>query len=74
LLVPQRAVNELLGKYFVTVVGQDNVVEQRPVQPGPRIGDRWLIESGLKPGERVVVEGLQSVRPGMVVQPRAAAG
>lgn len=72
LLVPQRAVTELLGKYFVSVVGKDNVIEQRPVQPGPRVGERWLIQSGLEAGERIVVEGLQSVRPGMVVQPRAA--
>jgi membrane fusion protein (multidrug efflux system) len=42
--------------------------------PGPRVGDRWLIESGLKPGDRVIVDGLQSVRPGMVVLTRPLEG
>ena len=70
LLVPQRAVTEMLGKYFLTVVGEGDKVEQRPVTPGPRIGDQWLIESGLKAGDRVVVDGLQSARPGTVVVPR----
>jgi membrane fusion protein (multidrug efflux system) len=70
LLVPQRAVTELLGRYFLTVVGEGDKVEQRPVTPGPRIGDQWLIESGLKAGDRVVVDGLQSARPGTVVVPR----
>ena len=70
LLVPQRAVTEMLGKYFLSVVGEGDKVEQRPVTPGPRIGDQWLIESGLKAGDRVVVDGLQSARPGTVVAPR----
>lgn len=70
LLVPQRAVTEMLGRYFLSVVGEGDKVEQRPVTPGPRIGDQWLIESGLKAGDRVVVDGLQSARPGMVVAPR----
>jgi membrane fusion protein (multidrug efflux system) len=70
LLVPQRAVTELLGKYFLSVVGEGDKVEQRPVTPGPRIGDQWLIGSGLKAGDRVIVDGLQSARPGMVVAPR----
>ena len=70
LLVPQRAVTEMLGKYFLSVVGEGDKVEQRPVTPGPRIGDQWLIESGLKVGDRVIVDGLQSARPGMVVAPR----
>ena len=70
LLVPQRAVTEMLGKYFLSVVGEGDKVEQRPVTPGPRIGDQWLIESGLKAGDRVVVDGLQSARPGTLVAPR----
>lgn len=70
LLVPQRAVTEMLGKYFLSVVGEGDKVEQRPVTPGPRIGDQWLIESGLKAGDRVIVDGLQSARPGTVVAPR----
>jgi membrane fusion protein (multidrug efflux system) len=74
LLVPQRAVTEMLGKYFLSVVGEGDKVEQRPVTPGTRVGDRWIIESGLRPGDRVIVDGLQSVRPGMVVQTRPFPG
>jgi membrane fusion protein (multidrug efflux system) len=67
LLVPQRAVQELQGLYNVVVVGADGKVEFRTVQPGERVGDLWLIESGLKPGDKIVVEGVQKVRPGIVV-------
>ncbi|HJV66977.1 MAG TPA: efflux RND transporter periplasmic adaptor subunit [Geomonas sp.] len=70
LLVPQRAVNELQGTYQVAVVGAGNRVEMRPVQPGERVDSLWVIEKGLKPGERVVAEGLQKVKPGSLVQPR----
>jgi membrane fusion protein (multidrug efflux system) len=70
LLVPQRAVTELLGKYFLSVVGEGDKVEQRPVTTGPRIGDQWIIASGLTAGDRVIVDGLQSARPGMIVKPR----
>jgi hypothetical protein len=70
LLVPQRAVNELQGSYQVAVVGADNKVEMRPVKPGERVDSLWVIEEGLKPGERVVAEGLQKVKPGILVQPR----
>jgi RND family efflux transporter MFP subunit len=73
LLVPQKAVTELLGKQFVTVVGADNKAEQRPVRAGLRVGELWLIEDGLRAGESVVVEGLQKARPGMVVKPVAMA-
>ncbi len=69
ILVPQRSVTELLGKYFVTVVDGDDKVEQIPVTAGPRVGDLWVIQSGLKGGERVVTDGLQSVKPGMIVKP-----
>ncbi len=67
-LVPQRAVQELQATYNVAVVGADNTVEIRPVTPGPRVGSMWVIDKGLHPGERVVVEGLQKVRPGMTVK------
>lgn len=70
ILVPQKAVSEMLGRYFVTVVAADNKVEQRAIKPGQRVGDLWLIESGLAVGERIVVEGLQQARPGVVVNPR----
>ena len=73
LLVPQRAVTELQNLYSVAVVGEGNKVEFRNVKVGPRVDGLWLIEEGLKPGEKVVVEGLQKVRDGMVVSPKAAA-
>jgi len=69
LLVPQRAVQELQGKNFVWVVDDANKVSQRGVTVGPRFGSDWVIEEGLKPGERIVVEGLQKVREGAPVQP-----
>ncbi len=70
LLVPQRAVNELQGSYQIAVVGPDNKVDIRFVKVGDRIGNEWLISEGLKPGERVVAEGLQKVRQGMQVNPK----
>ena len=72
LLVPQRAVTELQNLYSVAVVGAGNKVEFRNVKVGPRVDGLWLIEEGLKPGEKVVVEGLQKVRDGAVVSPKAA--
>jgi membrane fusion protein (multidrug efflux system) len=73
LLVPQRAVTELQNLYSVAVVGEGNKVAFRNVKVGPRVDSLWLIEEGLKPGEKVVVEGLQKARDGMVVSPKAAA-
>ena len=70
LLVPQKAVSELQGNYQVAVVGSDNKVQIRPVKVGERAGPDWIIEQGLKPGERVVVEGVQKVRGGMAVNPK----
>lgn len=67
LLVPQRAVTQLQGDYQVAVVNADNHVEIRTVKVGERTGALWIIEDGLKAGEAVVVEGLQRVRPGAVV-------
>jgi len=72
LLVPQRAVNELQGGSQVAVVGSDNKAEIRTVQTGERVGNRWVIESGLHPGERVVVEGFTRVKSGAVVNPTEA--
>ena len=66
LLIPQRAVMELQGSYQVAVVGPDNKVDIRPVKPGERVGSLWVIDEGLKPGERVVAEGLQKVKEGIV--------
>ena len=67
LLVPQRAVTEIQGRYLVAVVGADNKVDIRPVTVGERIGSEWIISKGLQPGEQVVAEGTQKVRPGMTV-------
>lgn len=72
LLVPQRAVQELQNLYSVAVVGSDNKVQFRNVTVGPRVGSLWLITDGLKPGERVVVEGVQKVRDGAPVTPKDA--
>jgi RND family efflux transporter MFP subunit len=69
LLVPQRAVSELQGGYRVAVVGSDNKVSIRPVKVGERIGTMWVVEDGLKPGERVVAEGTQKVGPDALVNP-----
>ncbi|HTX34072.1 MAG TPA: efflux RND transporter periplasmic adaptor subunit [Bryobacteraceae bacterium] len=70
LLVPQPAVTELQGGYEVTVVGQDNRVSIRTVQVGERVGTKWVVQDGLKPGERVIVEGQAKVKPGNQVQPK----
>ena len=70
LLVPQRAVTEMQGKYLVAVVGTDNKVEIRPVAVGQRIGAEWIVSNGLKPGEQVIAEGTQKVRPGATVSPK----
>lgn len=70
LLVPQRAVTELQGSYQVAVVGVDNRVDIRPVKAGERNGSLWVIDEGLNPGERVVVEGVQKVRQGQPVAPK----
>ena len=68
LLVPQRSVTEMQGKFLLAVVGADNKVDIRPVVVGERIGSDWLIAQGLKPGEKVIAEGTQKVRPGMTVE------
>lgn len=70
LLVPQRAVTELQGGYQVDVVGSDNRVAIRAVKAGGHVGSKWIIQSGLSAGERVVAEGLEMLRPGMQVQPK----
>lgn len=66
-VLPQRAVMEIQGSYQVGVIGADGKAEIRPVKVGPREGSDWVIESGLKAGEKVIVEGLQKVRTGAPV-------
>jgi len=70
LLVPQAAVADLQGSYQVSVVGQDNRIAIRSVKVGERVGTRWIIQDGLKPGEPVVAQGQQTLRPGTTVQPK----
>lgn len=67
LLVLQRAVQELQDRFNVAVVDANNKVSIRAVKVGQRVGDLWVIDEGLQPGERVVVEGLQRLRDGMTV-------
>ena len=67
LLVPQRAVSELQGSYQVAVVDADNKVHIQPVRMGDRSGNLWIVEDGLHPGQRFVVEGIQKVREGLTV-------
>jgi RND family efflux transporter MFP subunit len=68
LLVPQKAVIELQGSYQVAVVGLDNKVTIRDVKVGNRVGPMWIVESGVKPGELVIIEGLQRVQSGVTVK------
>jgi membrane fusion protein (multidrug efflux system) len=72
LVVPQRAVNELQGTQQVGVVGADDTVTIRTVKAGERVGSDWIIEDGLHPGDRVIVEGLAKVKSGMKVIPQEA--
>jgi len=70
LLVPQEAVFDLQGTRELAVVGNDNKVSIRPVTLGETVGHDWIVQAGVKRGERVVAEGVQKVRPGMLVDPR----
>jgi RND family efflux transporter MFP subunit len=72
LLLPQSAVAESQGSYQVAVVGSDHKVSMRAVKPGETVGTMWVIDEGLKPGEQVVVEGLQKLKEGMPVNPKPA--
>lgn len=69
-VVPQRAISELQGAFRVAVVGSDNVVKMRPVVVRNRVGGAYVIDAGLKAGERIVIEGLQKVRDGVKVAPQ----
>jgi RND family efflux transporter MFP subunit len=73
LLVPQRAVTELQGSFQVAVINADNKVHIQDVEIGPQIGQNWVITSGLKPGEQVVIEGNGKLGEGMPVHPHPAA-
>ncbi len=70
LLVPQRAVAEMQGRRLVALIGADDKISIRPVTVGETIGDQWIIEGpGLKAGDRIVAEGIQKVRDGVLVKP-----
>jgi len=69
LLVPQRAVTDMQGRYLIALVGADNKVSIGPVAAGERVGPQWVIQGNVKPGDRVVAEGVQKVRDGAVVNP-----
>ncbi len=68
LLVPQRAVTELQGQYSVVVVNAEGKAESRKARVGPRVGTLWILEEGVKAGEKVIVEGVNKVRDGMTVK------
>ena len=68
--MPQRAVTEMQGSYQVTVVDGQNKAHVKPVTVGPQIGSGWIIEQGLQPGDRIVVEGTQKAKEGVVVNPQ----
>jgi len=70
LVILQRAVTEVQGRYLVAVVGPENKVSIKPVKAGARFGQFWVIDHGLQAGEKVVAEGIQKVRDGMVVSPK----
>ncbi len=67
IVVPARAVQELQGVYQIAVVGSDDKVALRTVKPGAQVDGLWVIDEGLRPGERVVTQGLQKVKDGIVV-------
>lgn len=69
ILVPQRAVQQLQSTQGVFTVGPDNKVQSRAVMTAERVGDAWIVTQGLRPGDRVIVEGQLRVRPGMTVNP-----
>jgi RND family efflux transporter MFP subunit len=72
LLLPQSAVAQSQGSYQVAVVGSDHKISMRTVKPGATVGTMWVIDEGLKPGEQVVVEGLQQLKEGTLVTPKPA--
>ena len=69
LVVPQRAVTDMQGRSLIAVVGADNKISIRPVETGVQFGQLWVVTGNLKPGDRVVAEGIQKVRDGVVVNP-----
>ncbi|MDG2334438.1 MAG: efflux RND transporter periplasmic adaptor subunit [Myxococcota bacterium] len=73
LLVPQKAVDDVQGKFLVSLVSEDNVIEVRPVEVGETFGENWVVKKGLKEGDTVVIQGIQKVKNGMKVKPKTQA-
>ena len=73
LAVPRRAVQQSLDKQYVLVVGKGDTVASRDIETGSWSGDWWIVERGLQPGERIVVDGVQKAAPGQPVRPVALA-
>jgi RND family efflux transporter MFP subunit len=69
-LVPQQAVSELQGSYQVAAVDGNDTVSVKPIHVGDQVGSLWVVRDGLNPGERVIVDGVQKVAPGMHVKPK----
>jgi RND family efflux transporter MFP subunit len=69
LVVPQRAVTDMQGRALIAVVGANNKVSIRPVQTVSQVGSDWVVQGDLKAGDRVIAEGIQKVREGVVVKP-----
>ena len=69
ILVPQKCVSELQGRYSVFVIDEGNIVKSKQVNVSDRIGDLWLIEEGLTENDLVIIDGLQKVATGMKVKP-----
>jgi membrane fusion protein (multidrug efflux system) len=70
LLIPQRSVTEMQGKYLVAVISSDNKVSIRPVKATEKVGSDWIIEEGLTPQDRIVAEGIQKVKEGLTINPK----
>jgi len=73
IIIPTRSIIDLQGQFLVYVVTEDNKAEMRKVTPGPKSGQFTVITEGITPGEKVIVEGTQRVRPDMIVNPTLAA-
>ena len=69
ILIPTKAITEQMGEYFVFVVGDSNKAIHTKITTGMRIGDKTIIENGLKAGQAIVVDGVQKVRDGAIVKP-----
>jgi membrane fusion protein (multidrug efflux system) len=69
LIVPQRSITDMQGKNLIAVIGADNKVNVRSVTTGERVGQEWVVSGDIKPGDKVVAEGVQKVRDGSTVTP-----